>query len=169
MTDNVTITPGSGATIAADIVGGVHVQRVKNAFGGDGVATDVSQADPLPVTQEAATLHVTATGAAAAAVTATLPAPGAGLFHYITALEVVLYNTAARTGSATPVLVTTTNLPGTPAFTFPSAGAVGSVERRQHEFPSPLKSAVANTATTIVGPATTAVIWRINVTSFTAP
>lgn len=49
MADDVGYTPGSGATIAADDVGGVLYQRVKPAFGVDGQATDVSEAAPLPV------------------------------------------------------------------------------------------------------------------------
>lgn len=49
MTDNVDVTPGSGKTIAADDVGGIHYQRVKVAHGADGAATDVSTASPLPV------------------------------------------------------------------------------------------------------------------------
>ena len=49
MSDNVGYTPGAGAEIAADNVAGVLVQRVKPVFGADGVATDVSAADPLPV------------------------------------------------------------------------------------------------------------------------
>lgn len=113
---------------------------------------------------------VTAVGAAGAAVTLTLPAPGAGLFHYITELRIELYNTAARTGGATPVTVTSTNLPGTPAWTFPSAGAVGTiVEQIQQLSGNPLKSSTANTASTIVGPATTSVIWRLLCFYYTAP
>jgi hypothetical protein len=50
MADNVSITPGSGATVAADDIGGVLFQRVKIAAGADGSATDVSSAAPLPVT-----------------------------------------------------------------------------------------------------------------------
>jgi hypothetical protein len=50
MADNVTITPGTGATVAADDIGGVLFQRVKIAAGADGSATDVSSAAPLPVT-----------------------------------------------------------------------------------------------------------------------
>ena len=50
MADNVQITPGSGANIATDDVGGVQYQRVKVNFGAEGQATDVSPANPLPVT-----------------------------------------------------------------------------------------------------------------------
>ena len=50
MADNIVVTPGTGATIAADDVSGVLFQRIKPAFGADGSATDVSSANPLPVT-----------------------------------------------------------------------------------------------------------------------
>lgn len=50
MADNVTITAGSGTTIAADDIGGVLHQRVKLSQGADGAATDVSSAAPLNVT-----------------------------------------------------------------------------------------------------------------------
>lgn len=49
MADNVAITPGSGATIATDDVGGVQYQRVKLAHGADGSATDASSTNPLPI------------------------------------------------------------------------------------------------------------------------
>jgi hypothetical protein len=49
MADNVQITPGSGATVAADDVAGVLHQLVKLAYGTDGVGTMVSGASPLPV------------------------------------------------------------------------------------------------------------------------
>jgi hypothetical protein len=48
MADNVDITPGSGATVATDDIGGVNYQRVKIAHGGDGTATDTSDAAPFP-------------------------------------------------------------------------------------------------------------------------
>lgn len=54
MADDVTITPGTGATIATDDVGGRQFQRVKATFGADGTATDVSSANPLPVVQTGA-------------------------------------------------------------------------------------------------------------------
>jgi len=50
MADNVGYTPGSGATVAADEIGGVLHQRVKLGIGDDGVAVDVSTANPMPVT-----------------------------------------------------------------------------------------------------------------------
>ena len=108
---------------------------------------------------------VTATGAAAAAVTLTLPASSAQ-FHYITRLEINLYSTAARTGAATPIVVTTTNLPGNPAYTLPTAGAIGTTETRVAEYPFPLKSSTVNTATTVVCPAVTGGLWRVNCVYF---
>jgi hypothetical protein len=50
MADNVGYTPGSGATVAADEIGGVLHQRVKLGIGDDGVAVDVSEANPMPIT-----------------------------------------------------------------------------------------------------------------------
>jgi hypothetical protein len=49
MADNVTITEGSGTQIAADEVAGVKYQRVKISIGEDGVANDISTANPIPV------------------------------------------------------------------------------------------------------------------------
>ena len=50
MPDNVPVTPGTGATIATDDVGGTQFQRVKLALGADGVHDgDVSSANPMPV------------------------------------------------------------------------------------------------------------------------
>lgn len=49
MADNVGYTPGTGATVAADEITGVLHQRVKIGVGGDGVAVDVSQENPMPV------------------------------------------------------------------------------------------------------------------------
>ncbi len=49
MSDNVGYTPGSGAIVAADNVGGNLHQRVKISVGADGVAEDASATTPLPV------------------------------------------------------------------------------------------------------------------------
>jgi hypothetical protein len=48
MADNVGYTPGTGATVAADEIGGVLHQRVKLGIGNDGVAVDVSATNPMP-------------------------------------------------------------------------------------------------------------------------
>jgi hypothetical protein len=49
MADNIGYTPGTGATVAADEIGGVLHQRVKIGVGADGTAVDVSEANPLPI------------------------------------------------------------------------------------------------------------------------
>jgi hypothetical protein len=48
MADNVGYTPGSGATVAADDIGGALYQRVKLTHGVDGSAVDASSTNPLP-------------------------------------------------------------------------------------------------------------------------
>lgn len=128
------------------------------------VKSSITQA----VQEVAAALCVTAVGASGAAVTLTLPAVAAQ-FHYITFIEIVKYAVAALTGAATPVTVTTTNLPGTPAFTFTTAGAIGTSERDVYNPNKAIRSTAINTATTIVCPATTSVIWRVNVWYVAAP
>lgn len=50
MADNVDVTPGAGATVATDEVGGVHFQRVKVTIGADGAdGGTVHSGNPLPV------------------------------------------------------------------------------------------------------------------------
>jgi hypothetical protein len=50
MPDNVGYTPGSGATVSADDIGGALYQRMKLVEGADGVNDgDISAANPLPV------------------------------------------------------------------------------------------------------------------------
>ena len=58
MADNLTALGNTGTgtdVLATDEIGGVHYPRSKVVFGADGVATDVSAADPLPVTAAALT------------------------------------------------------------------------------------------------------------------
>lgn len=110
----------------------------------------------------ASTLLVTNTGAAAAAVTLTLPAPGAGLRQYLTYLRITRFAAAALTAAATPVLITTTNVPGSLAFTGPADAAAQGVTTPivAEDFAFPLMASAQNTAMTFVCPATTGVIWR---------
>lgn len=115
-------------------------------------------AKPIP-----SSLHVTVTAAANTGATITLPAPGAGLFHYITNIHLTRNATAALAGSAT-LVVTSTNLPGSPAWSVGNAMAAGGTQLDLDYRPTaPLKSSVANTATTIVMPVPgAAVLWRGN-------
>jgi hypothetical protein len=112
----------------------------------------------------------TNTGAAAAAVTLTLAAPGVGLRHYLTYLRITRFASALLTAAATPVLVTTTNIPGTLVFSVPAEAAPqGSVFVYQEDFAFPLMTTAQNAATTIVCPVTTAVIWRVTAGYYVAP
>lgn len=49
MADNIGYTPGIGAEVAADEIGGVLHQRIKIGIGDDGVAQDVSINNPMPI------------------------------------------------------------------------------------------------------------------------
>ena len=117
---------------------------------------------PIP-----ATLWVTATAAANTAATATLPAAGTGMFHYITAISIVRNATAALAGTAT-IIHTTTNLPGSPAWSVGNAMAAGGTQVDVDWQPGvPLKSSAANTATTVVAVAAgAAVLGRVNVSYY---
>lgn len=166
-----------GALVANQSVNATQINGVALAVGsgvsGTGVprvvlATDVIQ--PAVSEIRAATLHVTATAAVNTAATASLPAPAAGLFHYITSIQVVkLYNVLGVAAGA-GVVITSTNLPGTPAWTTEqAAGAVGTAPMVINYQPTtPLKAALAATISTIACPAQLQTIWRINVSYFVA-
>jgi hypothetical protein len=107
-------------------------------------------------------LAVSNTGAASAAVTLTLPAPAAGLRIYVTYLSINRFAAALLTAAATPVIVTSTNLPGTLPFSIPAeAAAQGSIDRWREDFAYPIAAAAQATAVTFVAPVTTNVIWRL--------
>ena len=117
-----------------------------------------------------APLIVTATGAAGSAVTVTLTAPGVGLRHYITYISINRFAAALLVAAATPVVVTTTNLPGSLAFSRPAdAAAQGTLDSYREDFAFPIMSSAQNANTTIVCPATTNVIWRATVMYYVAP
>jgi hypothetical protein len=48
MADNVGYTPGTGATVAADLIAGALHQRMKLSIGEDGTAVDLSESNPMP-------------------------------------------------------------------------------------------------------------------------
>lgn len=113
---------------------------------------------------------ITNTGAANAGVTLTLPAAGAGLFHYITGIHIQRTATAALVGSAT-LVITTTNIPGALAWSVGNAMVAGGTQNDVvMDFSCPIKASAANVATTIVCPAPgAAVLWRVTAYYFTAP
>ncbi len=110
-------------------------------------------------------LWVTATAATNTAATASLPAAGPGLFHYITHIDITRNATAALAGTAT-IIHTTTNLG--PAWSVGNAMAAGGTQRDVDiDFSSPLKSVAANTISTVVAAAGgAAVLGRVNVGYF---
>jgi len=115
-------------------------------------------------------LLVTVTAAAGAIATLSLPAPGLGLRQYITYLRITRFASALLTAAATPVLVTTTNIPGTPVFSLPAEAAPqGSVFVYQEDFAFPLMATAQNTAVTVVCPVTAGVIWRATAGYYVAP
>ena len=112
----------------------------------------------------------TITAAVSTAATLTLAAPGAGLRHYITGLRIERHAAALLVAGTTPVLVTTTNLPGALAFSIPvDAAAQGSVYEKLLDPVRAIMASAQNTATTIVAPLTTSVIWRISAIFYVAP
>lgn len=147
-------------------IAGFRLVRARCSAFTSGAATVVLAGHSTPLDQSLSgmitPLLVTSVGAAAAAVTLTLPAPGAGLRQYLTYLSINRYAAAVLTASATPVSVTTTNLPGSLAFTFEAdAAALGTMIRWREDFAFPLAASAQNAAVTVVCPAVTGVIWRV--------
>lgn len=113
---------------------------------------------------KAGTLIQSVTAATGVIATATLPAV-TGLRHYIDRISVLRSLTAAQTAGAAPTVVTTTNIPGALAFSFGvDAGAQGADKELVFDFGGAgMATTALTTATTVVAPATTGVIWRVNV------
>ena len=113
------------------------------------------------------TLWVTATVVANTLATASLPAAGIGLHHYITHIDITRNATAILAGGAT-IIHTTTNLPGSPAWSVGNNMVAGGTENDVWiDFGAPLKSSAANTISTVVAAAAgAAVLGRVNVGYF---
>jgi hypothetical protein len=113
---------------------------------------------------------ITVTAAVGLIATLSIPAPGAGLRNYLTYIAINRIAGLALTAAAVPVVVTTANLPNAMAFSLPAdAAAQGTLFPLREDFAYPLISSAQNVATTIVGPATTGVIWRISAAYYVAP
>lgn len=164
--DGSAITQPVSGTVAAT-QSGVWNSRTQDGTGNAITATFVNGRTAFDIRRgDVSLLAVTATGVAGAAVTLTLPAT-VGVFHYIQSIKIVKYATIAIVGGATPVIVTTTNLPGNIAFTFATAQAIGTTLVEDYSNIEALRSSVVNTASTIVCPATASTIWRVNVFYYT--
>lgn len=181
MADNTVINPNTlpaGDTIATDELttlngvasSGVKIQRVKICFGDDADARDSSLAYPLPIKQSVSDKMVTATAAINTQAVLTLPAPAAGLSIHITDLEIVKLYSLLGVASGAGVIITSTNLPGGPAWTTEQAAATqGTAVRVVKLTPTtPLKAAAPAVAVTVTAPAQLETIWRINATYFEA-
>jgi hypothetical protein len=168
------LTYPAGGGIWAGSCSGYRSVRIRTTAYTSGLVNAVLMASTAPLDQSLSgmvtPLLVTATGAAAAAVTLTLPAPGAGLRQYLTYLSINRFATALLTAAATPVVVTTTNFPGSLAFSFAAdAAAQGTIDRWREDFAYPVAASAINTAVTVVCPATTGVIWRVTGGYYVAP
>lgn len=120
-------------------------------------------------TFQCAPLCVTATGAAGAGVTVTLPLVSSH-YHYLVSFEITKFYAVLGVAAATPVVVTTTNLPGSPAFSFDqSAALLGTATTKAYAPTYPIRSSAVGTATTIVCPVQAQTIWRVVAWYFTAP
>lgn len=165
---------GSAAGIWAGSLAGFRGVRARcSAYtSGAAAASMTVSTSPLDasLTGTVTPLLMTSTGASGAAVTLSLPSPGAGLRHYLTYLSINRYAAAVLTASATPIVVTTTNLPGSLTFTFEAdAAALGTMVRWREDFAYPLVGTLPNVATTIAMPATTGVIWRATAGYYVGP
>jgi hypothetical protein len=119
---------------------------------------------------ESYNLSATVTGAAGAAVTLTLPAPAAGLRQYIGSMRIERHASALLTAGATPVLITSANIPGTPTFSIPvEAAAQGSVYEKIIDLNRAIAANAQAGAVTLSAPATTGVIWRMTAYYYLAP
>lgn len=128
------------------------------------MTADANDSSHLSIAARPMTELVTATAAAGAAVTATLPLV-IGLRHILDFVKITRSATAALTTSATPVLITSTNLPGSYAMTCgQDAGGIGVDKELKDDFGGTGLAAIAtNTNTTIGCPAYVGVIWRVTV------
>lgn len=161
----VIITTTHAAAYAVNVTGFRRVRCRVSAYtsGNIVVAARATSAELVSYSRPLSVLAATVTAAANNGATLTLAAPGAGLFHYLTGIEITRNATAALAGTAT-LVITTTNLPGSLAWSVGNAMSAGGTQPDvKLDFSHPIKSSVANTATTIVAPVPgAAVLWRIN-------
>lgn len=165
------VAAGVGIRTEGQISGSVTIQSAAASVllpvGFNPSASVGIDANRNTVKRNAISLTVTVTGAADAGVTLSLPAV-ASEFHYISSIEILKYVTTGISASANPIIVTTTNLRSMD-FNLRRTGALADVEALLYQPSNPIKSAVVNTASTLVFPAVTGVKWIATVQYYTAP
>lgn len=72
------VTPGSGASVASDVVSGEHIQRLKVTHGDNNIATLTSALNPLPVREPPLSSAFAQGGVTATTASATLVAARSG-------------------------------------------------------------------------------------------
>jgi len=123
---------------------------------------------PAVSEQRAGTLHISTTAAVNTATAVTLPAAAAGLFHYITSIELVKLYSVVGVAAGAGVITASTNT-ALVWTTEQLASAAGTAVRVVTYSPTtPLKSTTAATNTSFTAPAQLQTIWRWNVSYFTA-
>jgi len=141
------------------------LDRITNRRGEISFGTNVAQVTPegyLRTIHPPNSLIATAVGVDGKALSIDLPA-AIGVYQYISFMEIVCYNTAARVGGVKPVIVTSVNLPNIPSFVFDSAGVIGTSQSRLFTSIPPMKSYLVSTKTSIVCPGMTGILWAGNV------
>ncbi len=137
------------------------------AFADGNVPSNTPGATPVAVTsQQAGTICTVSAAAAGSQATATI-AGVAGLYFYVTWLDISYSAIAAP--SATLMAATTTNFPGSFTVSQPMQAAVGD-NVRSFPFTVPLKTAAPGTATVVTGNAgVTSISQNIRLCGFYAP
>jgi len=114
-----------------------------------------TQADYAIIAQpQPSIFNVTLAPALATGGTITLPA-AAGMFHYVTGMDFTIAGSGALQTVGAAVFITTTNLPGNPAWGIDVPATAAGASRFASlvkQWANPLKSSVANTNTTFVFP-----------------
>lgn len=150
----------------SSFLGSLALSTIDQAIGAiwDGtswLSANTMSDNTIPESNDYARNVVVGNGSAGGVLSVTLPAVP-GKTHAIAHINIIAYNTVARTGNATPVLVTTSNL-NSLGWVFASAGAIGTSEFKITEPSVPLAAAQANTNTVITCPATNNVRWFVTV------
>jgi len=157
----------TSGTVTGAIIATANGSIVSLEQGSTGAGTSGSETALVArIINQASTLTQSSAGAANGALTVTLPAAGAGLFHYITGVEITRVNGATVTTVGTPLSITTTNLQGARKWTVGNLIVAGGtlIDVNIDRSSAPLKSVTANTSTTIVMPVPgTTVQWQCNV------